>query len=60
MALETKTEMKKYEVSSPDRADAVFGAMVPLRILGPPLSFRVAENLVLIRGASRTKSDQQL
>jgi hypothetical protein len=31
LAIESKTDMKKRGVSSPDRADAVFGAMTPTR-----------------------------
>jgi len=31
LAVESKTDMKKRGVSSPDRADAVFGAMTPVR-----------------------------
>jgi len=31
LAIEPKREMKKRNVSSPDRADAVFGAMTPVR-----------------------------
>jgi phage terminase large subunit len=31
LAIESKTDMKKRGASSPDRADAVFGAMTPLR-----------------------------
>ena len=31
LAVESKSEMKKRNVGSPDRADAVFGAMTPIR-----------------------------
>jgi hypothetical protein len=33
LAIESKSDMKKRGVSSPDRADAVFGAMTPVRQL---------------------------
>lgn len=33
LAIESKTDMKKRGVSSPDRADAVFGAMTPVRMI---------------------------
>jgi hypothetical protein len=33
LAIETKRDMKKRNVSSPDRADAVFGCMTPVRRL---------------------------
>jgi hypothetical protein len=31
LAIESKSDMKKRGVHSPDRADAVFGAMTPVR-----------------------------
>jgi hypothetical protein len=33
LAVESKTDMKRRGISSPDRADAVFGAMTPVRRL---------------------------
>jgi hypothetical protein len=50
LALESKHDMKKRGISSPDRADAVFGAMTPVR--------RIASISLGSRGAAGSFTEQ--